>query len=866
MLAILEHRPSPNKVELDVLAGWQHICSLPRTFCDHGLAYEEVFSQAPSKVIKEAVQVLVAKAEESSSSSLGLQQINLALKQIKLDALCAPVTPTVTPDLPAAPTDSPMDCDQGDFPFPPTPPAPPAAAPATVDERLFVASITIELIRQHIRGTMGAGVMEDPPALSSPPILPYLTSAPAPAAMSCDDLEKHNTILKTLLQQTSQCKDSSSSFLSKLTNHKSYLILAIPLSADLQAIKRAYKALAIKAHPDKKGGSKEAFQILQTAYQDVLRKHKEQEIEDKAMSKMGKEGRKAHFKRTHAEADEEEATAEEKAADTDDENVDTTNRPPPPPAPSASSGPSKQKPSPASKPVPAPVSTEDEDEDDEDKLSDGLSADGLSGSKTEKPRIFKGRTPPTAPTLTSTSIPEFVPTHANDINHAEEIRVYLEKLIHMVNGKVSFCTNYLQKIIKISKHFSKKVKLAPLTTTYATGSDTSNATNLSVMHAELSQLVSKSISDEIESIADITQTLCTVAMSLVSKAGSHIESAIPQSQFVECVEDCMAKSLQALRTIVSLVTATEQLSKTHQHLTNLCAGKLSNNNEIMHLLSEMVFSAVANYVSTVSNSVEVVLQIASCLHKLKTEVDKLVSTAKELYITDIKQQSTVDVEDEYSEEDRAALRAARTAVPTAPPAAAPPAAKPKPSKPMDALDELKDKIHQLQVELYNQNVSALQRCHADLLTIQTSLYQETLTLPPQAQPAPAQTEALISLLAEVLDADLLTLRAFLTTADLHKACDVFHWMRLVSPDGVDHGKVCHAIRAHISAAFGLPVEDYYPPSAIAHPMDYRSRLFMLASLCSAPALQALSVELVNKVKEIVEEIEDSNRDSMEIGE
>lgn len=103
MLALLDHshcHRMPSSTEssqgnqldhegLDLLNIIRFMLALPQSFlCDSGYLYEEIFSKPPSQVIKEAVQILVRKAEEANSSSLGLQQINLALKQIKLDALC----------------------------------------------------------------------------------------------------------------------------------------------------------------------------------------------------------------------------------------------------------------------------------------------------------------------------------------------------------------------------------------------------------------------------------------------------------------------------------------------------------------------------------------------------------------------------------------------------------------------------------------------------------------------------------------------------------------------------------------------------------------------------------------------------------
>lgn len=69
-----------------------------------------------------------------------------------------------------------------------------------------------------------------------------------------------------------------------------YLLLEVPYSADIDDIKKAYRKLALKWHPDKNGGSLDAaemFRKIKSAYdclidpikreaEDLKRKHREQ--------------------------------------------------------------------------------------------------------------------------------------------------------------------------------------------------------------------------------------------------------------------------------------------------------------------------------------------------------------------------------------------------------------------------------------------------------------------------------------------------------------------------------------------------------------------------------------------------------------
>ena len=62
--------------------------SLPDDFlCDSGYLFDKVFSRPPQSVVREALQLLAAKAMEKTSATLKVDQINLALKQLRVEKL-----------------------------------------------------------------------------------------------------------------------------------------------------------------------------------------------------------------------------------------------------------------------------------------------------------------------------------------------------------------------------------------------------------------------------------------------------------------------------------------------------------------------------------------------------------------------------------------------------------------------------------------------------------------------------------------------------------------------------------------------------------------------------------------------------------
>ena len=82
--------PQQRPLEMAMLSA---TISLPDEFlCDSGFLYDSIFSRAPGAVVREAMQLLAAKAFEKTSATLRIDQINLALKQLRVEKLTANVT------------------------------------------------------------------------------------------------------------------------------------------------------------------------------------------------------------------------------------------------------------------------------------------------------------------------------------------------------------------------------------------------------------------------------------------------------------------------------------------------------------------------------------------------------------------------------------------------------------------------------------------------------------------------------------------------------------------------------------------------------------------------------------------------------
>ncbi len=330
MLAILDSRllqnhdndsrdqQTVNKEDFKPVELIRSLMNLPEDFlCDGGYIYETVFQRAPAGVVREALQMLVQTAFEKSPSQLGIEQINLAIKQLRLNNLGGIAGSAVnTEDNEGAEnsnTDETKKAQQ---------------LRGTASEETFRLQIMIELIRIHIvnmnkKRTATDGFTQITPSedstnlddfldknkedkhakkhtiendKSNPKIdmktieqhlrTPLKVVFEQAGGMSADELEGTNSLLKPYLKQLSSLKTSLAAELKDLQDSRAFLALGLSSEASDEAIKKAYRMLAIRLHPDKPGGDTARFQALQDSYQEIMRKRKADSAERAAMEEV----------------------------------------------------------------------------------------------------------------------------------------------------------------------------------------------------------------------------------------------------------------------------------------------------------------------------------------------------------------------------------------------------------------------------------------------------------------------------------------------------------------------------------------------------------------------------------------------------
>lgn len=313
--------PPSKAAEFRPLNVVQSLLNLPEQFlCDNGYLYEKVFSRPPATVVKEAVQIIVKKAEEQNSSSLGLQQINLALKQLRLDAMCGanPIVEPIVPPLEDSTNQENERAENGDKVEVDSEKKDTETAPVIDDNtrQLIVLRVKIitELLRIHIKTTLkrkssylsGASSssryryweddFDEADEGSLPDVdlksLRDFVSTPVQTAQTQalestqDSLEHTNSLLKPYLRRLSSLKMLLTSQLNELRDNKAFLSLGLSSDASDEDIKKAYRVLAVRLHPDKPGGDTAKFQQLQAAYQEVLKRRKVKRDEEDAVQQM----------------------------------------------------------------------------------------------------------------------------------------------------------------------------------------------------------------------------------------------------------------------------------------------------------------------------------------------------------------------------------------------------------------------------------------------------------------------------------------------------------------------------------------------------------------------------------------------------
>jgi len=90
-------------------------------------------------------------------------------------------------------------------------------------------------------------------------------------AASSEELEKLNQKVNTQLLQLNWMKEKLEAEVSHAKSRGAYACIGVDPGASDAELARAYKAQALRLHPDRSGGSTEAFQALQAAYERILK-------------------------------------------------------------------------------------------------------------------------------------------------------------------------------------------------------------------------------------------------------------------------------------------------------------------------------------------------------------------------------------------------------------------------------------------------------------------------------------------------------------------------------------------------------------------------------------------------------------------
>ena len=277
--------------------------NLPEEFlCNSSYLYQRVFSKPPVAVIREALELLKEKAHEQSIESLDVDQINMALKQIRVDNLAQAAVAWEKADN----EEISEDADQENRGRGNSEEATPLTHTARVKSRLrrvrdeeLRLQIIVELIRQHILATNPVDPSGSPIEVRLPRLpeniavaelhshlaVPLEKQEKRALTMPPDALERSNLLLKPYIHQLAALRSTLQAQLRELEENAAFFSLGLDngCNASDAQIKRAYHTLAVRLHPDKPGGDTAKFQKLQDAYQEVLKKKKEKDVQQAAM-------------------------------------------------------------------------------------------------------------------------------------------------------------------------------------------------------------------------------------------------------------------------------------------------------------------------------------------------------------------------------------------------------------------------------------------------------------------------------------------------------------------------------------------------------------------------------------------------------
>eukprot|EP01038_Epipyxis_sp_PR26KG_P013069 gene13069-17518_t len=833
----------------DVIELISNSLDLPNDFlCDSGYIYKHIFSRPPTTVIREALQLLSQKAYEKSPSYLGIDQINLAIKQLRLDNLSSLNEENGCDD----------DDDEAELDLsgkkeklnrkPKYSSIPSLEIKGNDQDRNFRLQVLIELIRMHIKkhcekraiGTssydfrrsnsnsfsidlmdqisdtstessnkMEVNKMRTPSSNSSASVIDLDLSAPvneikiviekhlntpipdivkSTENMTSEELENLNSLLKPYLKQLSALKTMLGMKLKDLQDSRAFIALGLNPNATDAMIKKAYHSLAVKLHPDKPGGDTIKFQQLKDSYEEIMKKRKSMAIEKEALNEIFT-GKKRKGNAGNGAKESNVATKEEGMRSSNDEvDVDDENNENHQPFMNGEEVKVDDENESSSK---SDALSNSEDNNDEVPLDEDCTKDELGSNADLFEKIkkkSKGKSEadndndadavdrndediddpvededkPTLssfnPFLSSKRADSKIPngrSFTSDSEHVQFIIGEINKYLELIKECASQCTNIAQLNIKWYKKVEKACKMRyPVAITeilklIVVEENDSNQQEVYVSFVEDCSL--HHAIRPVENICEYIQLISSYAMEVTNSCGEHYaKSAANSKSFLKSVENSMNFSLNALKTVISLITAHDQLSSCLNRVSESSSLALENE-EINDLLLEMVKTAIRSNMMTINNTVDRVVDAALAAKEVYDGINGLMKETEYIIYMDIKKKAAEfendDLEDEYCEEDKEALRQSRKErqeeflnkqQQQQQPAAGTDEnganedssiAADKNDNPKNSLNDLRSKIRTLQIQLKIQHISALQSMNKEVVNLQSQILKELKGLP-----------------------------------------------------------------------------------------------------------------------------------------
>jgi hypothetical protein len=303
-------------------------------FSESGALQETLFWRSPNVVLKETLKTLASVAMEKGAMSLNAEQLNLAMKQLRVRTIGGSsdsgsgsgsgsgkqaADQKADPDA-EAPTDENVENEKNVNDVAPDV----RKGKKTHKNSLegYRLQILLELIRVYVKQSSAAAVAAaraeaglDPFGSKSPPseeetkdeseeaetvavseadLLKHHETLEKHLSLSLegvaessdkaeiDEIERDNSVLLSYIRQITAMRGSLETQLKDFESSRAFLSLGLSKDATTEQIRKAYHAKAIKLHPDKKGGNTEKFQKLQVMYQDLV---KQRELENSCRAK-----------------------------------------------------------------------------------------------------------------------------------------------------------------------------------------------------------------------------------------------------------------------------------------------------------------------------------------------------------------------------------------------------------------------------------------------------------------------------------------------------------------------------------------------------------------------------------------------------